>query len=268
MHTELNKRKSALSHFLRALSVLICFGLTGAVTAESSFAKGKKRRKQANRLDRRMKRSQYGLFGLRVQGNFATLSTTRDTDPFVRDPSRGSSVGFGVTFDKGLNDVMSLRLDALYQNKNFSAKGRSNYNLAVNEMKETSTYMDFIEVPVMLVARFMKGQLIRPYFGAGVYGAMLLPVTAEQEGEGAIDEPRRPFSTFDYGFVLAGGSYFVLSKGAGFLSAELRYSRGLANLADTGVETTSAESNYGSKTPLARQTYNMNNLSLMVGYYF
>ena len=114
MHTELNKRKSALTHFFRALCVLICFGLAGAVTAESSFAKGKKRRKQANRLDRRMKRSQYGLFGLRVHGNFATLSTTRDTDPFVRDPSRGSSVGFGITFDKGLNDVMSLRLDALY----------------------------------------------------------------------------------------------------------------------------------------------------------
>ena len=269
MHTVLNKRKSTLTRILGALCVLLCMSLiSGAMLSEAS-AKGKKKRKQANRLDKQMLNSKYGLFGIRLHGNFAILDVTRESDPFMRDPSRGSSIGFGITFDKGLNELMSIRLEGLYQNKNFSAKGVNNYNLAITDRKETNTYMDFIEVPVMLVARFMKGELFRPFVAAGVYGAMLLPVEAEQDGVGAIDDPRRPFSTFDYGFVLSGGSYFVLSKGAGYLSAELRYSRGLANLADTGVEKNDDEiSSMWGDTPLSRQTYNMNNLSLMVAYYF
>ena len=139
----------------------------------------------------------------------------------------------------------------------------------MNGRTETNTYMDFIEVPIMLVARFMHGQFIRPFIAGGVYGAVLLNVDGDQEGEGALDEARRPFSSFDYGFVLSGGAYFVLAKGAGFLSAELRYSRGLANMADTSLTATkSEESSTGVAEPLARQQYNMNNLSLMVGYYF
>ncbi len=263
------KCKFSLTTLLGGLSLLLGLSLTQTALITDVDAKGKRRKKQARRLDRQMQNNKYGLFGLRIHGNFAVIDSTRSSDPFVRDPSRGSSVGFGVTFDKGLNDIMSLRLDALYQNKNFSAEGRSNYNLAVNTMKETSTYMDFIEVPIMLVARFMRGQLIRPYIAGGVYGAMLLSVDGEQVDDGVLDEARRPFSTFDYGFVLAGGSYFVLSKGAGFLSAELRYSQGMANIADTDVETTETEAvAYGNPKPLSRQTYNINNLSLMIGYYF
>lgn len=262
------KCKLGMAKFIGyALTILL--GLTIPHTVQPNHATAKKVRKGAKRLDKKMKKSTYGLFGIRVHGNFANLDTAQSSDPFIRDPSRGASVGFGVTFDKGLNNLMSLRLDVLYQNKNFSSDGLNNYNLAINGRSQTNTYMDFIEVPIMLVARFMHGQFIRPYVGAGLYGAALVTVEGDQEDGGALDDARRPFSLFDYGFVLSGGTYFVLAKGAGFLSAELRYSRGLANIADTDVEATKDEqASTGTAQPLSRQQYNMNNLSLMLGYYF
>ena len=119
----------------------------------------------------------------------------------------------------------------------------------------------------MMVIRFGHGSLIRPYVAGGVYGAALLSTEAEQEDEGTLDEPRRPFTTFDYGVTFAAGTYFVLAPGAGFISAELRYSQGMANIADVDVEAEKNE-NTTNKKPLTRQQYNINNLALMIGYYF
>ena len=251
-----------------ALMLLMSIFLFQTVSTHS--AEAKKRQKGAKRLDKQLKKAQYGLFGIRLHLNSANLDASREKDPFVQNPERNLGFGFGVTFDKGLNNLMSVRVDALYQNKNFSAKGKSDYNLAVNDSLTTSTYMDFIEIPVMLTARFMHGQLIRPFFAGGFYGAMRLPsTTAEQDGQGSVDEAGRPFGFFDYGFVLAGGSYFVLQKGAGFLSAEIRYSQGMANIADTGIEANQSEQNNGAAAePLKRQEYNINNLSVMMAYYF
>ena len=255
----------------KKLQVALIFLLSVACvqTVNTNSVEAKKRR-GANRLDKRMKKSQYGLFGLRLHLNSANLDVSRNSDPFVDDPESNLGFGFGVTFDKGLNNLMSLRVDALYQNKNFSAKAKNNYNLAVNQRVSTSNFLDYIEVPVMLVARFMHGQYIRPFGGVGLYGAMRLPTTeSTQEEQGAVDEPGRPFGFFDYGFVMSAGSYFVLSKGAGFLSAELRYSKGLANVADTGIESTQSERSSGVQNePLKRQTYNMSNFSVMLAYYF
>ena len=233
--------------------------------------RGKKTRQLANSLDRKMINSPYGLIGIRAHMNTMNVSPTKTSDPFIKDPSRGVGFGFGLTIDKALNRVFGVRADVLYQNKNFSAQGKTNFDLTQNTTRETSLYLDYIEVPLMMVVRFMDGQLIRPYALFGGYGAALLTADGEQEEEGALDEPRRPFSTFDAGLVFGVGSYFVLAPGAGFLSAELRYTQGMVNIADTDVEAKNeekAQSANLNKTPLSRQTYNTSNFMIMVGYYF
>lgn len=224
-------------------------------------------RRGARRLDRKMLENPYGLIGIRAHMNFANLSVSKDKDPFLDDPSRGFGFGFGITADKAFNRIFGVRLDVLYQNKNFSAQGKPNFNLGDSKTRNTSMYLDYLEVPLMMVIRFMDNRRIRPYALFGAYAAMLLSTQGEQEEEGALDDPRRPFSTFDAGLVFGAGSYFVLPPGMGFLSAELRYTQGSVNVADTGVEAEMGEMT-ANNTPLSRQSYINNNLMLMVGYYF
>jgi hypothetical protein len=176
-------------------------------------------------------------------------------------------IGFGLTVDKAVNRIFGVRGEILYQNKNFSARGKSDFKLGRSvKSADTSIYLDYLEVPLMMVIRLFEGKLIRPYIGAGVYGAFRIWSEAEQT-DGFLNESSRPFGYFDAGLVLSAGSYFVFAHDYGFLSAELRYSQGLLNVANTGVEAVKGEE-VNNKTPLERQIYNMNNLSLMVAYYF
>lgn len=260
----------SLNLIMVALAVL---GLT--FTAAHAQKKKKKRgmssqtRKQARSLDRKMRQNEFGLIGIRFHGNFANLEVSKNNDPFIKDPNRGASFGFGITADKAMNRIFGFRAEVLYQNKNFSSTGQVDYNLAQQKRISTNSYLDYLEVPLMMVFRFNHGSVIRPYGFFGVYGAALIQADGEQEGEGRLSEPRRPFSTFDYGFVFGGGSYFTLGKGSGALSAELRYSQGMANIADTDVKADEdQEQNVSNKTPLERQEYYINNFSLMIGYYF
>ena len=266
--------------------MLLCTTLSAQISSFSDISsvsqahaqkrgKGKKKRflpknrKLARSLDKKMLNNKYGLVGIRMHANFANIDAEREDDPFIKNPSRGAGFGFGITLDKAFNRIFGVRGEFLYQNKNFSADGVVDYNLsqAGSSPLATSSYLDYIEVPLMMVVRFGHGQLLRPYVAGGVYGAALISTEGEQKGEGSLEDPRRPFTTFDYGFTGAVGTYFVLAPGAGFLSAELRYSQGMANIADVDVEA-EAKENTTNKTPLSRQQYYMNNWALMVGYYF
>lgn len=264
-------RQTRMHHLLSIITTLL---LCGLVLTPSADAKKKKRENSTvkvnnQELDKKMRTNEFGLIGIRFHGNFANLEVARESDPFIKNPSRGASFGFGVTLDKALNRIFAFRAEVLYQNKNFSSTGQVNYNLTQQKRLSTNTYLDYLEVPLMMVFRFNHGKKIRPYGAFGVYGAALVQADGEQDGEGQLEDARRPFSTFDYGIVAAAGSYFVLGRGNGALSAELRYSQGMANIADTGVEADEKqEQNASNKTPLARQEYNINNFSLMVAYYF
>jgi len=226
-----------------------------------------KKKRLSRTLDKKMRKSPYGLIGIRIHANFANIDAAKTDDPFIKDPSRGAGLGFGVTLDKGLNRIFGIRGELLYQNKNFSAEGVVDYNLSQSRTLSTSSYLDYLEVPLMMVVRFGHGQLLRPYVAGGVYGAALISTEGEQKDEGSLEDPRRPFTTFDYGFTGAIGTYFVFAPESGFISAELRYSQGMANIADVDVEA-DAKENATNKTPLSRQQYYMNNFALMVGYYF
>ena len=258
-----------IRHRRSLIPLMICAISTSFILSTQGYAQSTR---LAQRLDKKMTESQFGLFGVRLHANFASLSAERSNDPFMKDPGSGANVGFGVVFDKAFNRLIGVRAEALFQKKSFSASAVPNYNLATDKgFIDTRTTLNFIEIPIMAVARFRFGEFIRPYAAGGVYGSMLLYSDGDQEDEGMLDEPRRPFSTFDYGLVFAGGAYFVLAEGFGYLSAELRYSRGFANLADQDVTATKEEKAEGTKfgnTPLARQQYFMHNVSLMVGYYF
>lgn len=219
----------------------------------------------AKQLDRRlMGKSGIGLIGAKVNLQWAAFSTEleNEKDPLLNDPSSMYSFGFGVTLDRSINRYVGVRAEALYQNKNFTHDSPANYDLKTATTKvKSETYLDYIEIPVGVLVRLMPGHIIQPYTSIGMYGAMLVNASGKHEGQGTNENPFKPFSFFDYGWYLSGGSYFVLAEGAGFIGAELKYSRGLANMADTGVE-------IDGKTPLKSQVYTSDNFLLSVSYYF
>lgn len=248
---------------VRALCLLTLCAV--GTVSQPAWAKKKKKRKNSKRaaskrLDKKMKGSKYGLIGVRVGPNFASLSTAKSKDGVVESPESSVGVGFGVTADFGINDLFAFRVEGLYQNKNLSHRSLQDYTRG-DTLLDSNTYLDYVEVPVMGVVRFMRGSFVRPYVAGGMYGAVLVNADGDHNDKGQNKDPRKPFTTFDYGWVAAAGSYFVLAKGMGFLGAELRYSSGLANIADVTQK-------FNDDTPLESQSYTLSNFSILVTYYF
>jgi hypothetical protein len=227
----------------------------------------KKKNKGAKALDKRMARG-YGLLGFRLGMNLHSLSMSKEKgDALLSDTGMGFGVSAGVTIDKAIpnNDFVGIRVEALFQQKAFDHQSPTGYKKDAKKV-DTSTTLNFIEIPVLVTLRFNKGQKIRPigYFG-GFVGA-LIAASGQQDG-GTNPDARMPFKTFDYGMVLGGGANIYLGKGAGLLSVELRYARGFANLADGNMLESTLKSHNFDKDPLSTSIYNTNNVTLLLTYH-
>jgi len=259
-------KQKLTSRFGRASLLLVatlCASVT--LTTTSSSTAQARPHKLAKKFERRLRGVDgIGLIGAKLNMQWASFSAELDNeqDRLLNDPSAMTSFGFGVTLDRAINRYVGVRAEALFQNKNFSHDSPPDYELKNATAKvESETFLDYIEVPVGVLVRLMPGELIQPYTSVGLYGAMLVNASGTQKGYGSNDNPFRPFSFFDYGWYLSAGSYFILAEGAGYLGAELKYSQGLANIADTSLELNKEE-------PLANQVYTAGNFALSVSYYF
>ena len=224
-----------------------------------SYGEEKFEKNDVDRLDRLlMKKTR--LFGLKVDLNATSLSQHKD-DRLIRDLGLGTGVGIGATLDGAFTRFIGYRVEALYRNKNFTHKSPVAYDLngGVTPV-ESETYLDYLELPLLALVRFNPGHMIRPYATLGIYGSILINADGIQ---GVQDNPqaRLPFNTFDAGFIIGGGSYFVLPKGLGILSAELRYTSSAMNLADVDLEVVQFK-------PLENALYELGDLSLNITYFF
>ena len=241
----------------------------------NSMAQGKrkkaarKEKKNSARLDKKMRKDLF--VGVKLGLNLASISTDSD-DKVLGETSVHPGFGFGLAIDKAFNDYVGIRAEGLWQNKNFSHSSRKNYNLEGSKL-DTTTYLDYLEVPIMAVIRFNKGDSIRPFitFG-GFFSALIFSDGLQKEKEMAT--ARKPFFAFDGGYVIGAGTYFVLPPGAGFLSLELRYTGGMVNVADNNEEFYNdntkedrPDSEKGQEL-LEESIYSTNNFSFILGYYF
>lgn len=251
------------SPLIMITALLMAFSITSLSSGEVEA----RRHRLAKQLDRRlMGKNGIGLIGAKLNMHWAGFDAELDNqkDPLINDPSSMLAFGFGVTLDRSINHYVGFRAEALYQNKNFTHDSPPNYDLKGNAIAkvQSETYLDYIELPVGVLVRLMPGHIIQPYTSIGMYGAMIVNGSGKHEDFGTNENPIKPFSFFDYGWYLSAGSYFVLAEGAGFLGAELKYSRGLANMADTGTEVP------GDASPLKSQVYTSGSFALSVSYYF
>jgi hypothetical protein len=256
-----------LSHFASLLTLVFAFqvGMSSSLFAK----KGEGKNAYEKRISGKGKgMNKFGLIGFRFGLNIASLSTNEQEKDLIKDTGVGFGVSAGLTLDRAIpgNDYIGIRVEGLFQQKSFNHTSPAGYD-NMGKSVDSSTTLNFLEVPVLITLRFSKGK-IRPIAYFGGYGAALIAASGQQNNVTNADA-RLPFKTFDFGMVLGGGANFYLGKGAGLISTELRYSRGFANLADGNIlEGTLKEHGFGTDDPLKNSIYNTNNFSLLVTYHF
>lgn len=245
--------------------ILLALALTPLHSAVAKKGKKGKKGKQSMRLDKKMKTGYF--IGVKIGLNLSWVGTD-DEDTILGETDTYPGLGFGLSIGHAFNDYVGVRAEALWLNKNFSHSSTKNYNLGGDRL-DTTTYLDYLEIPLLAVIRFNKGAKIRPFITIGGFFSALVMSDGIQKGK-TMSEARKPFFAFDGGFIIGGGTYFVLPPGAGYLSVELRYTGGMVNIADNGEEffTDNEEEKGDAQEKLKDAIYSMNNFGLFLGYYF
>jgi hypothetical protein len=165
-------------------------------------------------------RAQDIRFGIKGGASLADLAGGEDTFGDTESKTRNGLVA-GAFLAFPLGGRLELQPEAL-----FAQKGAA---FDFSDI-DTKLKLDYVEVPLLLKARF-GGAGIRPYVFAGPYLGFRVKaevsVDAGEDGSSSQDLDDETKSV-DYGGVAGAGLEFPASRGAFLLEA--RYARGLANI--------------------------------------
>jgi len=167
-------------------------------------------------------------FGIKGGASLAELSGSEDA---VDESESSSRTGFvaGAFLAFPLGDTVSIQPEAL-----FTQKGQS-FDFTDLDV-DTSLKLDYVEVPLLIKARF-GGDGIRPYLFAGPYVGFRIKAEVEVDAGdlgNTTDDLEDETKGTDYGIVGGGGLEFPAGSGAFLLEA--RYARGLTGIGSDDVE--------------------------------
>lgn len=140
-----------------------------------------------------------------------------------------TSFAVGAWWRIPLNRSVSIQPEALYAVKGDSQAG---------DGYTTKTKLGYIDVPVLARIGFMNGAPYQPSLYAGPLVAFNLSASAKVEGGGgdvALDV-KDQVKPFEFGMVVGGGIDFEV--GARTYGVDVRYTKGLSNMADEGANGT------------------------------
>ena len=153
-----------------------------------------------------------------------------NVDPQVLEENDSlTSYALGAWMGLPLNRRLTVQAEALY-----SVKGDSESSGGYT----ASTRMAYIDVPVVAKIGFRHDSPARPSLFLGPSLAINLSANSKLEGEGnEFDvDIKDDVRTFDLGLVVGGGVDFAVGKRT--VGVELRYSKGLSNIAGDGANGT------------------------------
>ena len=94
--------------------------------------------------------------------------------------------------------------------------------------------MDYLEIPILVGATIPSGGRFRPTFATGPALGIKLRERLVTRGVEEVAIDTGLFKTADLGWALGAG--VEMDLGRGFASLEGRYTAGLTNLAETGID--------------------------------
>jgi outer membrane protein with beta-barrel domain len=166
-------------------------------------------------------------FGIKGGASLADLSGGEDAfGDSTSNTRNGFVVGAFLAFPLG--GTVSLQPEAL-----FAQKG-AKFDFTDFE---TTLKIDYVEVPLLIKARF-GGDGIRPYLFAGPYFGFRMKAEVEVdagEAGNTTDDLEDETKGTDYGAVAGAG--LEIPAGNGAFLVEARYARGLTSIASDDVET-------------------------------
>lgn len=166
-------------------------------------------------------------FGIKGGASLADLAGGQDAFGDSQSKTRnGFVVGAFLAFPLG--DTIALQPEAL-----FAQKG-AGFDFAD---VDTTLKLDYVEVPLLLKARFGSDGALRPYLFAGPYAGFRtkaeVEVDAGDDGS-STDSLEDETKSVDYGVVAGAG--LEIPAGSGAFLLEGRYARGLTTIASDDVE--------------------------------
>lgn len=165
------------------------------------------------------------LIGVKAGINSSTISFSDDDD---LDPMSASGFVGGLFAQIGLGDMFAIQPEGLFSSKGFKADiDDEGAQLRVN----------YIEIPVLLMARFGEAGGVRPNVFVGP--VLSFESKCELEATGSVafksdcaDVPDEPIETKSTDFGATFGAGIVVPVGGFSLVADARYTLGLTDLTD------------------------------------
>jgi hypothetical protein len=162
-------------------------------------------------------------YGIKGGMNISNMSV--DPQELEEDDSL-QSYAVGAWWGIPLNHRLAIRTEALYSVKG-DAETTGGYTV--------STRMSYIDVPVLAKIGFLHGSLAQPSLFLGPSLAVNLSANSKLEGDGSgvnVDV-KDDVRALDFAVVVGGGVDFPVGERT--LGVEVRYSKGLSNVAGDGA---------------------------------
>jgi hypothetical protein len=136
------------------------------------------------------------------------------------------SYAIGAWYGVPLNRRLTIQTEAIYSVKGDSESG---------DGYTATTRMGYIDVPVLAKIGFLHGSPARPSLFLGPSVGVNVSANSKFEGGGSdMDlDVKEDVRTFDFGLVIGGGVDFAVGEHT--YGVDLRYSRGLTNVAGEGA---------------------------------
>ena len=165
------------------------------------------------------------LIGVKGGINSANVSL----DPDVLDTSSRTGFVGGLFAEFGISELFAIRPEALYSSKGFEAMA---------EDQSAELELAYIEIPVLLVARFGSSSVRPVVFAGPVIGFESSCEASESEFDEdvACSDLDDPIDTKSTDFGAAFGAGVEIDLGGFFLLGDARYSFGFTNLLDSAID--------------------------------
>lgn len=170
------------------------------------------------------------LAGLMV---LATCSITHAQDVFSLGLRAGiNAANFGGEGVSNANNstLMGANFGALANystSRTFALSGEINFSMKGAKFSNSSTALNYLEIPVYGNLFFGKSDKFRPKIFAGPYLGLLM--TAQTSAGGTKTDVKNFYNNTDFGGIFGAGAHFKIS-GENWLIVDARYGLGLADV--------------------------------------
>ena len=149
------------------------------------------------------------------------------------DTSYRTGLAIGLFHHLEMSESFGFRPELMYVQKGYAASVSFDFFGETFEL-DTETQLDYVDIVLPAIYTINPAEQVSPQIFAGPYAGFNVGATTEVSAEGMSESEdiSDDVASLDYGVVLGGGAR--IQAGTGHITADIRFSLGLADLVDNG----------------------------------